>query len=71
MFWNPQAFFREILAMLVGAGLISACLAEQDFASIAAGWSRKSTRSLPQARTAAGWRGSVHACAPRWTGAAA
>ncbi len=33
MFWNPQGFLREILAMLVGAGLISACLAEQDFAA--------------------------------------
>jgi protein-L-isoaspartate(D-aspartate) O-methyltransferase len=33
MFWNPQAFLREILVMLVGAGLVSACLAQQDFAS--------------------------------------
>ena len=33
MFWDPQAFLREILAMLVGAGLVSACLAQQDFAA--------------------------------------
>ena len=33
MFWNPQVVLREILAMLVGAGLVSACLAQQDFAA--------------------------------------
>ena len=33
MFWDPQAFLRDILAMLVGAGLVSACLAQQDFAA--------------------------------------